>query len=234
MNRWIIPALAIALSAACSPSSPQDPVARGERDFNGLGCVKCHMIGDKGHAWGPDLTMLGFRKSSVWIDMWLKDPHAWNPKTVMPNFNLSDASRADLVAFLSAQQGQAWKEKPWATSAAAELPAAERGKLIFNSVGCVSCHAQDGYGGYPNNNVAGGLINSLTLVSEGFSKSELHEKIRGGVTPIPNDSKAPKPMLEMPKWGDKLSASEIDAVVEYLFTVGPKKVPGAKPGKDDF
>jgi mono/diheme cytochrome c family protein len=233
MNRWIIPALAIAL-AACSPSGPQDPVARGERDFNGLGCVKCHQIGDKGHAWGPDLTMLGFRKSAAWIDLWLKDPHAWNPKTVMPNFNLNEATRGDLVAFLSSQKGQAWGQKPWTTPEAAALPAAERGKLIFNSVGCVSCHAKDGYGGYPNNNVAGGLVNSLTLVSEGYSKAELHEKIRGGVTPIPNDSKAPKPMLQMPKWGDTLSPAEIDAVVEYLFTVGPKKAPGAKPGKDDF
>ncbi|MBI3289049.1 MAG: cytochrome c, partial [Elusimicrobia bacterium] len=140
MNRWIFPALIIAV-AACSPQSKvEDPIARGERDFNGLGCVKCHKIGDAGVEWGPNLTMLGFRKSSAWIDAWLKDPHAWNQKTVMPNFHLADATRADLVAYLSAQKGQAWKEKPW-TGHAASLPAAQRGKIIFDAVGCVSCHA---------------------------------------------------------------------------------------------
>lgn len=233
MNRLILPALLLAL-AACSPQlETSDPIARGERDFNGLGCVKCHMIGDKGHDWGPDLTNLGFRKSSAWIDAWLKDPHAWNPKTVMPNFNLKDSTRADLVAYLSAQKSQAWTVKPWETPAAAALPIAERGKIIFNSVGCVSCHAKDGYGGYPNNNVAGGLVNSLSKVTEGYSKAELHEKIKGGAIPIPNDSTQPLPMLQMPKWGEQLKASEIDAVVEYLFTLAPKSA-GKKPSKDDF
>ena len=232
MNRWILPALLLTLAACSRQADLTDPLARGERDFNGLGCVKCHVVGDKGNDWGPDLTNLGFRKSEAWIDQWLKDPHAWNPKTVMPNFNLKDSTRADLVAYLSAQKGQAWKVKPWETPAAAALPVAERGKIIFNAVGCVSCHAKDGYGGYPNNNVAGGLVNSLTKVTEGYSKAELHEKIKGGAVPIPNDSKLPAPMLQMPKWGDQLSAKEIDAVVEYLFTLGPKA--GAKPSKDDF
>jgi mono/diheme cytochrome c family protein len=234
MNRWIFPALLLALSACSRQTELTNPLARGERDFNGLGCVKCHMVGDKGNDWGPDLTMLGFRKSPAWIETWLKDPHAWNPKTVMPNFNLKDSTRADLVAYLSAQKGQAWKVKPWETAEAAALPAAARGKIIFNAVGCVSCHAKDGYGGYPNNNVAGGLVNALTKVTEGYSKAELHEKIKGGAVPIPNDSKLPAPMLQMPKWGDQLSAGEIDAVVEYLYTLMPKAAAGAKPSKDDF
>lgn len=231
MNRWILPALVIAMAACSSQPELADPVARGERDFNGLGCVKCHQIGDNGHAWGPDLTMLGFRKSADWIDTWLKDPHAWNPKTVMPNFNLKDSTRADLVAYLSAQKGQAWKVKPWETAHAEALPAAERGRIVFNSVGCVSCHAKDGYGGYPNNNVAGGLVNSLSKVTEGYSKNELHEKIKTGAVPIPNDMKQPLPMLQMPKWGQQLKSEEIDLVVEYLFSLAPK-VAAASP--DDF
>jgi len=233
MNRWLIPALLLSLAACSRQSELTDPIARGERDFSGIGCVKCHVIGEQGHPWGPDLTMLGFRKSEAWIDAWLKDPHAWNPKTVMPNFNLNDKTRADLVAYLSAQKGQAWKVKPWETAEAAALPAAERGKIIFNAVGCVSCHAKDGYGGYPNNNVPGGLVNSLTKVTEGYSKGELHQKIKGGVIPIPNDASKPAPMLQMPKWSETLSDKEIDAVVEYLYTLSPK-VPGAKPSADDF
>lgn len=232
MNRWILPALLLALAACSRQPELADPVARGERDFNGLGCAKCHMIGDKGNGWGPDLTNVGFRKSAAWIDQWLKDPHAWNPKTVMPNFNLKDSTRADLVAYLSAQKSQAWKVKPWETEAAKALPAAARGKIIFDAVGCVSCHAKDGYGGYPNNNVAGGLVNSLSKVTEGYSKAELHERIKSGAVPIPNDSKLPPPMLQMPKWGAQLGEKEIDDVVEYLFSLGPKT--SGPPSKDDF
>ncbi len=234
MNRWLLPALLLALAACSSQPELTDPIARGERDFNGLGCVKCHMIGEKGNDWGPNLTLLGFRKSSTWIDTWLKDPHSWNPKTVMPNFNLKDSTRADLVAYLSAQKGQAWKVKPWATPEAEALPPAERGKIIFNNAGCVSCHAKDGYGGYPNNNVAGGLVNSLSKVTEGYSKAELHQKIKGGAIPIPVDSSKPLPMLQMPKWGDQLNEKEIDAVVEYLFALGSKGAVGKKADKDDF
>jgi mono/diheme cytochrome c family protein len=232
MNRWILPALLL-IAAACSPQSElTDPVARGHRDFNGLGCVKCHQIGGEGNAWGPDLTMVGFRKSGAWIDQWLKSPHDWNQKTVMPNFHLNEGTRADLVAFLSAQTGDGWPVKPWLTDEAKALPAAERGKVIFNYAGCVSCHAQAGYGGYPNNNVAGGLIPSLTKVTEGYSKAELHSKIKTGSIPIPSSSSQPAPMLQMPKWGNKLSDAEINDLVEYLWSLAPKKTAAAS--KDDF
>ena len=236
MKRWLSLSLifAAALSACSRQPELADPVARGERDFRGLGCAKCHMIGDAGNEWGPNLTLVGFRKTPDWLDTWLKNPHAWNMKTVMPNFNLKDETRADLVAYLSAQKGQAWGVYPWRTPEASALPAAERGKLIFNKAGCVACHGQFGGGGYPNNNVAGGLIPSLTKVAEGYSKAELHAKIQNGAFSLPNDPSAPKALIYMPKWGDQLKPDEIDALVEYLFSLMPKVVPGAPAAKDDF
>ena len=235
MNRLTLALLAtLALTACSRQETLTDPVARGERDFNGLGCAKCHMIGDKGNDWGPNLTLIGFRKSPAWLDQWLKNPHAWNQKTVMPNFDLKDDARADLVAFLSSQKGQAWSEYPWRTADAKALPAAERGMLIFNKAGCVACHGQFGGGGYPNNNVAGGLIPTLTLVSDGYSKPELHAKIQNGSIPLPNDPSAPRALINMPKWGDQLKPDEIDALVEYLFSLKPKPAPGSAAAKDEF
>jgi len=236
MNRTLVLAAvaAILLSACSRQETLNDPVARGQRDFQGLGCAKCHMIGDVGNEWGPNLTLIGFRKTPEWLDLWLKNPHAWNMKTVMPNFNLKDETRADLVAYLSAQKGQAWAVYPWRTDEAKALPAAERGKLIFNKAGCVACHGQFGGGGYPNNNVAGGLIPTLTNVSDGYSKAELHSKIQLGQISIPADPSAPKPLIYMPKWGEQLQPDEIDALVEYLFSLKPKAVAGAPASKDDF
>jgi mono/diheme cytochrome c family protein len=236
MNRRLaLSALAAFALAACSRQEPTtDPVARGRRDFEGLGCAKCHQIGGLGHEWGPNLTLVGFRKSPEWLDVWLKSPHAWNMKTLMPNFNLTDGARADLVAYLSSQKGQAWDVYPWRTAEAKALPAPERGRLIFNKAGCVACHGQFGGGGYPNNNVAGGLIPSLTLVSDGYSKAELHAKIQNGAVPLPDDPSKPRALIQMPKWGEQLSPDEIDALVEYLFTLKPKPAAGSAAAKDDF
>lgn len=229
--RLLVAAVALLLLSACSPQTEsKDPVVRGERYFKGLGCVQCHKVGDVGHEWGPNLTLIGFRKSPEWLDTWLKNPHQWNPKTVMPSFNLNDATRADLVAYLAAQKGQAWKEYPWRTEQALSLAPAERGRLIFERAGCSGCHGKDGAGGYPNNNVAGGLIPALTAVTDGYNKKELAERINHGAVPIPADMKAPKPLLEMPKWGQMLKPDEIDAVVEYLFSLKPK----GPPSPDDF
>jgi mono/diheme cytochrome c family protein len=226
--------LAAALSACARQPELADPVARGERDFQGLGCAKCHMIGDAGNDWGPNLTLIGFRKTPEWLDQWLKNPHAWNMKTVMPNFNLNVGTRADLVAYLSAQKGQAWKEYPWRTAEAKALPGVERGRLIFDKAGCVACHGQFGGGGYPNNNVAGGLIPSLTNVSDGYNKAELHVKIQNGQISIPSDSSAPKPLLFMPKWSEQLKSDEIDSLVAYLFSLKPQPIAGSPAAKDDF
>jgi mono/diheme cytochrome c family protein len=192
------------------------------------------MIGDTGNEWGPNLTLVGFRKTPDWLDTWLKNPHAWNMKTVMPNFNLSDGTRADLVAYLSAQKGQAWTVYPWRTGEALALTPVKRGEFIFNKAGCVACHGQFGGGGYPNNNVAGGLIPTLTKVSEGYSKAELHTKIQNGAFSLLNDPKGAKPLIYMPKWGDQLKQDEIDALVEYLFSLMPHAAAGAPKSKDDF
>lgn len=236
MNRWL--SLSLILAAALSACSRQpeltDPAARGARDFRGLGCAKCHKIGDVGNEWGPNLTLVGFRKSPQWIDTWLKDPHAWNMKTIMPNFDLKPATRADLVAYLSAQKGQAWSVYPWRRPDIKALPPVQRGEYIFNKAGCVACHGQFGGGGYPNNNVVGGLIPTLTRVSEGYSKTELHQKIQFGQISMPKDSAAPKPMIFMPKWGDELKPDEIDDLVAYLFSLEPKAAPGSPAAKEDF
>ena len=234
VSRWLL-ILSIAGLAACQPA--KDPVARGENYFNGLGCVKCHMIGNKGVNWGPNLTLIGFRKSPAWLDQWLKDPHAWRKETVMPNFNLKDDVRADLVAFLSAQKGQAWEKdgRPWNTAEAKALDGIHRGEIVFNKAGCVACHAQNGRGGYPNNNVVGGQIPSLTKVSDGYTKDELKTKIRNGVIPSPADPSKPAPMVFMPKWGDTLQDDEIDAVSDFLISLGKAPgAPGQAPKKDEW
>lgn len=223
----LILAAAFVLSA-CQKAN--DPVSRGQAYFDYLGCAKCHRVGEAGGVYGPDLTTIGFRKSAAWLDLWLKDPHKWRKEAVMPKFNLTDDIRADVVAYLLAQKGQAWGEKrPWNEAGLADDPV-KRGEILFNRAGCVACHAEKGRGGYPNNNVVGNQIPSLVKVSQGYTKRELKNRIAGGLTPLPADPKAPAPMIQMPKWGELLKDDELEAVADFLMSLGA----GGKKEDDAF
>lgn len=207
--------------AACS-NQPKGGESVGAMYFKGYGCINCHRIGGEGGAYGPDLTYIGFRKSPEWLDLWFKNPHAWKSNTPMPNFNLTDNVRKALVEYLSAQKGDLYrKDSPWNTP---ELLAdsVKRGAVIYDRVGCVGCHGRNGVGGYPNNNVVGGMIPSLTKVAEGYSKSELEAKILTGVKPAKADISGPTPMIDMPEWGKVLKSDEIEALADYLISLKPK------------
>ena len=218
MKRLSLPLLA-AILAACSMQPPTGPVA-GKAYFTQVGCASCHKIGGAGSAVGPDLTTIGFRHSPEWLEVWLKDPQAWKPGTVMPNKQLSPAARSAIVSYMAGLKGQDWPKggRPWD----AEADPVAKGRLIFLRAGCVACHGQGGIGGYPNNNVAGGKIPALANVHETFTKAELIAKIKRGVpSPVKADAKGPAPLVFMPSWGEFLDDGELDAVASYLLTLKP-------------
>lgn len=220
-RNFLFAGIFLVVLSACQKIS-RDPVARGDVYVHALGCMKCHQIGNQGGTWGPNLTFIGFRKSPEWLTLWLKSPHSWNQKTVMPNFHLTKDELTSIVAYLSSQKGQAWtdQERPWNQPGLTNL---ERGHILFNKAGCVACHGQDGRGGYPNNNVVGGQIPGLTQVALGYSRGELLRKITNGVPqPAPADPSKPLPMIYMPSWGKVLSPSEISDVADYLLSLSPQ------------
>lgn len=212
------------LLAACNQAPPTGPGA-GKAYFAMAGCSSCHKVGADGSAVGPDLSLVGFRHSSQWLDLFIKDPQAWKKDTLMPNKRLSDEARAAIVAYLSEQSGQAWPAggRPWDEPSINKDPVA-RGRVIFSRAGCVGCHGAGGAGGYPNNNVKGGLIPALNKVYDAYTKPELVAKIKKGVrNPQKEDPKGAEPLIWMPAWGEKLDDAELDAVASYLMTLRPDK-----------
>lgn len=222
MTRALSPFLALSLAlAACSAEAPTGPVA-GKAYFAQAGCASCHRVGGAGGAVGPDLTMVGFRHSAQWLDLWLRDPQAWKPGTLMPNKRLSPSARAAVVSYMAGLRGEDWPKggRPWDGVA----DGAARGRAIFARAGCVACHGPGGAGGYPNNNVAGGRIPALAGVSETYTKAELVAKIARGVpAPVPADAKGPAPLVWMPSWGQVLDDAEIASVADYLLTLRPER-----------
>lgn len=203
---------------------------RGRAYFEGLGCITCHRVGNKGGGQtGPDLTTVGLRKTPEWLDLWLKDPAAWKPGTAMPSYKLKDHVRADLVAYLASLKGELYRQSPPWDRAERMADPVKRGEMLFNRLGCVGCHGDSGQGGYTNNNVVGGKIPALTYTADGYSKEELKTLLRHGRVSIPADPAQPAPMLRMPAWGDYLKDDELDALVEYVFSLRPQST-----GQDDW
>ncbi len=222
MAKRLIP-LALILAAACGKSPPPSPTSAGKAYFTQAGCTSCHKIGDMGSAVGPDLTMVGFRHNAEWLDLYIKDPQAWKKDTLMPNRRISDEARKAIVDYMAQLKGQDWPQggRPWDAPALIKHPVA-RGKVIYNRAGCIGCHGVGGSGGYPNNNVKGGLIPKLDTVKETFSKSELIAKIKLGVPqPEKENPKGPSPLIGMPPWHEKLDQGELDALAAYLMTLTP-------------
>ena len=109
--------------------------AAGARLFTGLGCVACHTIPP------ADATEAPLRRSLKYVKQkyrhaalfdFLKGPEKHYAWIRMPNFKLSDEEATQLSAFLLSK---AEDEK-------GEAPAgdASRGKTLFASSGCASCH----------------------------------------------------------------------------------------------
>ncbi|HEY9840584.1 MAG TPA: c-type cytochrome [Candidatus Obscuribacterales bacterium] len=67
-------------------------------------CASCHSLGGAGGSVGPALDGVGTRRDAAWLSRWLADPPAVKPGTAMPKLPMSDAERAELVSFLSAQK----------------------------------------------------------------------------------------------------------------------------------
>ncbi|MGH9124694.1 MAG: cytochrome c oxidase subunit II [Acidimicrobiales bacterium] len=93
-----------------STTSTSDLVTAGFNDFKTIGCAGCHTIqGISSGVVGPDLTHFKsrdtfagsiFQNTDANLRLWLANPPAEKPGSVMPNLNLSNTQISQLIAFL--------------------------------------------------------------------------------------------------------------------------------------
>lgn len=195
--------------------------------FDAHGCGSCHKIGERGGNSGPDLTMVGHRRPRPWLEKWLASPRAYKHDTRMPEQGLSAPDGAALAEFLSAQKGQAWgTRRPWDM-----VYGAEQGRLVYVRAGCVACHGVQGRGGHPNPGGRGGWIPALPPLLATYKKEELLSKLKRGAKADSDPGMTAE--VDMPAWDGALSASELDALADYLLTLAKAGPKDGNP-KDDF
>ncbi|MBI2955912.1 MAG: c-type cytochrome [Acidobacteria bacterium] len=83
---------------------------------------------------GPNLKEIRAKLRPEWIPVWLRSPHAWRPTTKMPRFRLDETEVHAISAFL------------WQNALPGSVPRQPegnpaRGKQLFETRGCLACHA---------------------------------------------------------------------------------------------
>ena len=185
----------------------------------------------------------GEHSVSNWIFEHFKNPQATVPgypalgvpESPMPNYELTDEEAhllTTLVLHFSVEKGRPEQPiparfrvpaPPEETPQVQDASLAERGRAVFERVGCTACHGFQGRGGIKNKNMdLGEEVPPLANVAYGFTREELKETIRRGRYPAKADPSGPTPPLWMPAWKDKLSEEELNALVEYLVSLAPE------------
>lgn len=143
--------LAILLGAAALSAEPlvtgferfhaSAPTAEGGRLlYNELGCVNCHGGATGLPAMrGPALAMVTQRVRSEWLRKFIADPAAVHPGTVMPQV----LAKADAKTLVAIEHYLASLRPPAAAKGPAKIMHVNgaRGGELFNTLGCVACHA---------------------------------------------------------------------------------------------
>ncbi len=87
------------------------PSPMGEMSFEKFyGCMGCHQIepGFGGQS-GPQVYTAGRRLTPAFMVSFIRDPQAWNPKSLMPNKHVPEANIPKLVNFLLELAKEDWK-----------------------------------------------------------------------------------------------------------------------------
>jgi len=101
----------------------------------------------------------------------------------------------------------------------------EAGKWVFDHYGCAACHGLNAKGGRRNFNYQGGGMEPVLVKTIGtYTRDELRKKLQFGVPIVAKDNpKGATPPLFMPPWKDRMSSDEMDALMDYLFSIAEKQ-----------
>ena len=178
-------------------------LSKGKNLFVKLGCHGCHLADGyaKEAKVGPRLLRVADKVDPSWLYRWIKKPKEYLPKTRMPDFGFSDDDAMAATAYLLS-----------ASEANYELPVKfksgdpDKGKKLFESVGCQGCHELNGKGETfgPDLSRIGNKVNADWLVTWISSPHSYNEASR-------------MPDLRL----DEKQASNIAA---YLMQFGEKEI----------
>lgn len=101
---------ALALAGCGAQTETSEPVEEtpvelsvGEQVFK-LKCSRCHKIDGVGGNKGPNLSKIGAKYDAEFFDKWLTDPKSVKEKAKMPNPELTEEQRSDVIEYLETRK----------------------------------------------------------------------------------------------------------------------------------
>jgi cytochrome c2 len=117
---------------------------KGKTLFAESRCITCHTVDGKGNGSAPELGKIASRATRAWLIAFLRDPHAFDPHTRMPQYGFSDADVRDLVAYFEDELRDFDAPPTILEPLRVNQTIAERGQKLFKSAGCFACHSSAG------------------------------------------------------------------------------------------
>jgi cbb3-type cytochrome oxidase cytochrome c subunit len=163
---------------------------------------------------GPDLTRLGSKVKSAWLEAWLRDPSAYNPETAMPHYRFNAPQAAPIAAFLEAKTAPRLLEGVHLSEATPQQIA--RGRFLLMERGCARCHEINGIRKPENFAPEQTLLGSKPLAQIAFAAGTPHNLADYIADKIRNP-RAFAVSLKMPRF--KLTDPQIDALTTALLAL---------------
>ncbi|MEE9241268.1 MAG: c-type cytochrome, partial [bacterium] len=204
-------------------------LARGISLVRELGCFGCHKIPGTPdlRKVGPDLSRIQEKVTPDWLVSWIKRPKDYNPRAKMPYFGLSDRESRDIATYLL---GASRRKAPSRKIEGLGNPATiQKGKEVFETVGCLACHIRNEEDVNPGPKLKG--VNGWPVVFKNRDFAPALGKIGRKVQPdwLVRWVKNPKTYwhdTKMPSF--RLSDGEAKAVAAYLISLSPPPAASAR------
>ena len=202
------------------PEAPK--ISRGISLVREMGCNGCHTLpGTEGlRKVGPDLSRIQEKVAPAWLVSWIKKPKDYNPRTRMPYFSLTDQEAFDIATYVWRQGKRKVKSgKVPDLNDAAQI---QKGKSIFESVGCLGCHIRNEKDLNPGPALEG--VNGRPIVYRNRDFAPALQNIGAKVQPdwLRRWLKNPKAYWHDTKMPSlRLSDKEANALTSYLISLTP-------------
>jgi mono/diheme cytochrome c family protein len=123
---------------------PPGDVANGKKLFSESRCISCHTVEGKGQGSAPELSKVASAATRGWLLAYIRDPHAFNPATPMPQYHFTEVESRDIVAYFEDEFRDFDAPKDILNPLRVNRTLAEAGAATFRRYGCFSCHGLPG------------------------------------------------------------------------------------------
>ncbi len=210
---------------ASGEEPPGDP-ANGKKLFAESRCISCHTVEGKGQGSAPELSKIASAATRGWLLAYIRDPHAFNPRTPMPRYHFTDAESRDVVAYMEDELRDFDAPEDILEPLRVNRTLAESGEKTFRKYGCFSCHGAPG--ARPAEKFGpdlDGIGDKKAAFLDFGRRTDLPRTLTAWLAAKIESPRSFAKGLKMPSYG--FSPEETQAVVTALLGIGAQPVPEA-------